>query len=160
MEIELIKDGEIAETCDMISHACKHSLFAEFYPPRPQYFSATFEELKEKAENGHLYVVKDGGKIIGCGGIGAYRGSKTESLLGTIFVAPDRQGEGVGRTIVEFLERDEYATWATRLEIHAAISAIPFYRKLGYEHKDGQLCYSDGRFALEKFPRKENGHAQ
>jgi hypothetical protein len=40
---------------------------------------------------------------------------------------------------------------AERIEIPASMSAIPFYRKLGYEHKGGKLEYNDGHFALEKF---------
>jgi len=49
------------------------------------------------------------------------------------------------------LENDEYAKRANRIEIHAAMSAIPFYRKLGYEHKNGQLIYAEGHFDMEKF---------
>lgn len=154
MIIELIRENEIQETCDMIVSACKNSAFAKFYPPQPQYFTTTYEEIKEKASNGHFYVVKDNDKIIGCGGIGAYWDSLTESWIHTIFVAPDYQGKGIGRKIIEFLENDEYAKRANRIEIHAAMSAIPFYRKLGYEHKNGQLNYADGHFDLEKFIRK------
>ena len=29
--------------------------------------------------------------------------------------------------------------------------AIPFYKKMGYEFKNGELIYSDGHFAMEKF---------
>jgi len=29
--------------------------------------------------------------------------------------------------------------------------AIPFYKKMGYEHKNGELNYDDGHFAMEKF---------
>lgn len=149
MTIELIKENEIQEICDMVVRACKYSDFAEFYPP--QYFYCTYDEIKVKMENGHFFVVKDNGKMIGCGGIAAYRDSLTESWIHTVFVDPDYQRNGVGRKIIEFLEADEYAKRANRIEIHAAISAIPFYRKLGYEHKNGRLSYDDGHFNLEKF---------
>lgn len=151
MEIKRITENEMDEICGLIERACKHSVFALFYPPQPQYFTVTREEIAEKAENGHFYVVKENGKLIGCGCIGAYRGSMTESLLNTIFVDPNYQGKGVGKKIIARLENDEYAKRAKRLEIHAAISAIPFYRKLGYEHKNGRLHYCDGRFELEKY---------
>lgn len=153
MIIELIKENEIQETCDMIVRACKFSDFAEFYPP--QYFFCTYEEIKTKTDNGHFYVVKDNGRIVGCGGIGQYWDSMTESWIHTVFVAPEYQRKGIGRKIINFLENDDYAKRANRIEIHAAMSAIPFYRKLGYEHKNGQLIYSDGHFDLEKFLRQK-----
>ena len=62
-------------------------------------------------------------------------------VLAPLSVVPKYQRKGVGRKIIEFLENDEYAKRANRIEIHAAMSAIPFYRKLGYEHKNGQLIY-------------------
>ena len=67
------------------------------------------------------------------------------------FVEPSYQHKGIGRKIIVHLENDEYAKRAKRIEIHSAISAIPFYRKLGYEHKNGDLTYRDGMFDLEKF---------
>lgn len=149
MVIELIKENEINETCDMVVRARKYSEFAEFYPS--QYFCCSYEEIKTKMENGHFYVVKENGKIVGCGGIGAYWKSLTESWIHTIFVDPDYRRKGIGRKIINFLENDEYAKRANRIEIHSAMSAIPFYRKLGYEHKNGQLIYEDGHFDLEKF---------
>ena len=154
MNIELIKESEIQETCEMVVRACKYSDFAKFYPQSS--FDAVFEEtnyehIKQRAEYGHFYVAKENGKIIGCGGIGAYWGSLTESWIFTVFVHPDYQRKGVGRKIIEFLENDEYAKRANRIEIKAAMSAIPFYRKLGYEHKNGQLSYANGHFDLEKF---------
>lgn len=151
IQIELIKENEIQDVCDTVARACKNSVLAEFYPPDPKWFSVTYDEVKQKAESDHLYVVKDNGRIIGCGCVGAYDGSLAESLISTVFVDPIYQGKGVGRKIVEFLENDGYAKRASRIEIHAAISAIPFYRKLGYEHKNGQLNYGDGYFCLEKY---------
>lgn len=153
MEFSLIQNGEIAEVCELIGRACRQSAFAGFYPPLPQYFTASPEEIKERAGLGHFYVGKVHGKIVVCGGIGPYWGSETESWLFMIFVDPELQGKGLGSQMVHFLERDEYALRASRLEIHAAISAIPFYRKLGYEHKNGRLSYSDGHFDLEKYTK-------
>ena len=153
IKIELIKENEIQATCDMVVRACKYSDFAKFYPP--QYFYCTYEEIKTKSEEGHFFVVKESGNIIGCGCIAAYWGSKTESWINTVFVEPQYQGKGIGRKIIEFLENDEYAKRADRIEIHAAMSAIPFYRKLGYEHKNGCLNYSDGHFDLEKYIKQK-----
>ena len=91
----------------------------------------------ERASWTHFYVAEEGGDIIGCGAIGPYWGSETESSLFNIFVLPEYQGKGVGRKIIETLERDEYFLRAERVEVPASITAVDFYRKLGYEYKNG-----------------------
>lgn len=158
MNIEHIKESEIDETSKMILRARQNSILAEYYPPQSEHLTITLDELnsdvKDKAKNGHFYVVKENGTIIGCGGIGAYLGSLTESRIHTIFVEPAYERQGVGRHIIEFLENDEYAKRANKIVIYSSISAIPFYRKLGYEHKNGELNFKNGMFFLEKFIRK------
>lgn len=76
-------------------------------------------------------------KIVGCGGITGYWGSKTESYLLSIFVLPEYQGRGVGRMIVTTLENDEFFRRAWRTEVGSSITAVDFYMKLGYEFKNG-----------------------
>ena len=154
MEIRLIKEGEYALTASMIERATRFSQFAKFYPEKSiEYVVESLDEngVRERAKWTHFYVVILDNKIIGCGSIGEYWGSKTESSLFSIFVDPDYQNQGIGRKIIETLEKDEYFKRATRIEIPAAMSAIPFYRKMGYEHKNGDLIFDDGHFALEKF---------
>ena len=34
-------------------------------------------------------------------------------------------------------------------EIPAGMVAIPFYKKMGYDFKNGELNFSDGHFAME-----------
>ena len=74
--------------------------------------------------------------IIGCGGITGCWGSTEESYLTSIFVLPDYQGKGVGRKIVETLEADEYFRRAWRTEVGSSLTAVSFYRKMGYEYKN------------------------
>lgn len=88
----------------------------------------------ERAGWTHFYVVEENDTIIGCGAIGPYWGSETESSLFTIFVLPEYQGRGIGRKIIETLEQDEYFLRAKRVEIPASITAVNFYRKLGYDY--------------------------
>lgn len=108
--------------------------------------------LTERAEQGHLYVVCDDFRIVGCGGIAGYWGSLTESILLTIFVLPDYQGKGIGRRIIETLEQDEYFLRAKRIEIPASITAVEFYRKMGYDYKNGIAKTDEEQvYRLEKF---------
>lgn len=112
----------------------------------------TPEYIAWRASWTHFYVVCEGESIIGCGAIGPYWGSETESSLFTIFVLPEHQGRGIGRKIVETLEQDEFALRAKRIEIPASITACAFYRKLGYDYKNGVDQVDDeGLYRLEKY---------
>ena len=109
-------------------------------------------KVLERARWTHMYVVEDGGRIVGCGAIGPYWGSEEESSLFTIFVLPEYQGRGIGRRIVETLEADEYALRARRIEIPASITALGFYQKMGYSFKPGyEKPDEELIYRLEKF---------
>ena len=96
----------------------------------------------ERARWTHFYVACDDNKIVGCGAIGPYWDKENESSLFTIFVLPEYQGRGIGRKIIETLEQDEYFLRAKRIEIPASITGTPFYRKTGYDYKNG-ICTPD-----------------
>ena len=109
-------------------------------------------DILQRASRAHYYVAVDDEKIVGCGAIGAYWDKEDESILLTIFVLPEYQGRGIGRKIVENLEEDEYALRAKRIEIPASITGLPFYRKMGYDFKNGCAELDEERlYRLEKF---------
>lgn len=100
--------------------------------------------------NVYVFCVED--EIIGVGSISSFWGSLTESILLTIFVLPELHGNGVGRYIIQTLEQDELFLRADRIEIPASITAIEFYRKQGYDYKNGIRELNDeGHYRLEKF---------
>lgn len=110
------------------------------------------DDMLERASLTHFYVAVADDTIIGCGAIGPYWDKEDESSLFTIFVLPEWQGRGIGRMIVQTLERDPYAFRAKRIEIPASITAVPFYLKLGYQFKNGQHeADKEGLLRLEKF---------
>ena len=112
----------------------------------------TPEKVIERASWTHFYVFCDGDRVVGCGAIGPYWGSETESSLFNIFVLPGYQGKGVGRKIIETLEIDEYALRVKRIEIPASITACAFYRKMGYDYKNGiDTVDAERLYRLEKF---------
>jgi len=112
----------------------------------------TPERLIERTSWMHSYVVCDGEKIIGCGSIGPYWDKTDESCLFTIFVDPSLQGRGIGRKIIETLEQDELFLRSKRIEIPASATAVGFYKKMGYDHKDGLAVQDEeGHYKMEKF---------
>lgn len=114
------------------------------------------EWVKERASYANMYVFCLDEKIIGVGSISCFWGSETESILLTIFVLPEFHGKGIGRTIIRTLEQDELFIRAERVEIPASITAVDFYRKFGYEFKNGvKELDKEGTYRLEKYNNKE-----
>ena len=99
------------------------------------------EDILQRAEGTHFYVVCDEERMIGCGAIGPYWDKMDESCFFNIFVLPEFQGEGIGRMIMETLEKDELFLRAKRIEVPASITATPFYLKLGYTYKNGTSIF-------------------
>ena len=113
------------------------------------YFSV--EKIKSQAETAHMYVaVSDNGRVAGTGTIAPFWGSETESILLTIYVLPDLIGQYIGTAIIQALEKDEYALRAKRIEIPSSVTAVNFYRKMGYGFKDGGKPDEEGLIRMEK----------
>lgn len=111
----------------------------------------TPDHILQRASWTHFYVAEADSEIIGSGAIGPYWDKQDESSLFTIFVRPDCQGKGVGKAIVETLERDPFALRAKRIEIPASITGLPFYLKMGYSYKNGITEPDEERlYRLEK----------
>ena len=154
MEIRRFKNDDAMELAEVIAETLRVSNSKDYPDSFIEYniVSHSAEALIERASSSHMYVACDGAQIIGCGAIAGYWGSTTESILLTIFVLPSYQGKGVGRSIIDTLERDEYFLRANRIEIPASITALGFYKKMGYDHKNGVAELEDGvMYRLEKF---------
>ncbi|TPR24288.1 GNAT family N-acetyltransferase [Apilactobacillus micheneri] len=103
----------------------------------------------------HCYICLINNKIVGTGSIGPYWGKSDESSLFNIFVDPEFQGKGIGKTIINTLENDIYFKRAKRVEIPSSITALNFYRTMGYDFKNNNNKLDDERlFRLEKFNYK------
>ena len=154
MEIRLFKIEDALETAQVIAETLRVSNSQDY---SSEYIEANLashsaEVLIARANEGHVYVVCDNSRIVGCGAIAGYWGSLTESILLTIFVLPDYQGKGIGRRIIETLEQDEYFLRAKRVEIPASITAVEFYKKMGYDYKNGIAEIDDEQvYRLEKY---------
>ena len=111
----------------------------------------TVDKIRNQAETAHMYVaVSDDGRVVGTGTIASFWGSETESILLTIYILPDLIGYGIGTAIIRALEKDEYALRAKRIEIPSSITAVNFYRKMGYDFKDDGEPDEEGLIRMEK----------
>lgn len=69
----------------------------------------------------------------------------------TIFVLPEYHGKGIGREIINPLERDELDVRTARIEIPASVTATEFYRQFGYDYKNGvEELDEEYHYRLEK----------
>ena len=154
MKIRLFQQGDAIEVASLVARTLKESNSQDY---SAEYIEDTItshsaEVLIERAKEGHMYVVCDKERIVGCGAIAGYWGSQTESILLTIFVLPEYQGKGIGSKIIHTLEQDEYFLRAKRIEIPASITAVEFYRKMGYDYKNGIAELDNEQiYRLEKF---------
>ena len=67
--------------------------------------------------------------------MGVYHNKEDESYIMIVFVLPEYIGKGIGKKIMNALENDEYFLKSKRIEITSSITALGFYKKLGYKHK-------------------------
>ena len=139
MVIRRFKEEQAKEVSDLIRTTIRISNTKDYPLELMEQLieSETPEHVIERASWTHFYVAQDEGRIVDCGAIGPYWGKEDESSLFTIFVLPEYQGKGVGRSIIETLETDIFFLRARRIEIPASITGVPFYLKQGYHYKDG-----------------------
>ena len=154
MIIRRFREGDADQVSAMVIHTLQTSNSKDYSAEEIDAMISRFQPsgVLERASWTHFYVAEEGESIIGCGAIGPYWGSEIVSSLFTVFVLPERQGKGIGRRIIETLEKDEYFLRAERVEVPASITGVGFYRKLGYEYKNG-IDHPDEerRYRLEKF---------
>lgn len=156
LKTRFFKNADATPVADLVA---KTLMTTNIHDYSKEYLQNDIDRLNEnffiqKAQQTHFYVFLNDKTIIGVGAIGHYWDSKTESSLFNIFVDPDYQGLGVGRLIIKTLENDAYFKVATRVEIPASITALKFYKKMGYYPKNKQnVPDSEGLFRLEKYPK-------
>lgn len=155
MNIRKFKKEDAEELANVIAYTLRTTNIKDYsleYIENDINCFLTAEKLIERSSRTNSYVVCDDKKIIGCRAISSYWGKEDESNLFTIFVLPEYHGKGIGRKIIETLEQDEYFLRAKRIEIPASITTVEFYRKMGYEFKNGIAKVDDEQlYRLEKF---------
>lgn len=125
------------------------------YPQnKMEYLSEVYncKKVLDISNSAHMYVACIDNNVVGCGSISSFWGKKDESILLTIFVLPELHSKGIGKKLIETLEKDEYFLRAKRIEIPASITACEFYKRMGYNYKNGiKELDNEGHYRLEKF---------
>lgn len=107
-----------------------------------------FEELAN--ERAHLYVLKEGLRVIGYGGF--WLGFEEEAHITTLAVAADYRGRGAGEFLLERLlgAMKDFKVKKATLEVRASNqAAINLYQKFGFVSAGKRKSYyPDGEDAL------------
>ncbi len=91
------------------------------------------EELFEAfyiSDKSIFFVAEENNKIIGY-----IKGSKDR--IGNLFVLGNSHKKGVGKKLVELLEKEAKNQNSKEIKIRSSIYAVPFYQKMGYKKTTG-----------------------
>jgi len=92
------------------------------------------EELDELDETAVHCVAYLGGEPAGAGRLLV---SGDEAKIGRMAVLGERRGAGIGRALLEALEREGVARGVRRFRLSAQLHAAPFYERAGYTREGG-----------------------
>jgi len=92
--------------------------------PLHDYFTPS--KVKILASERYCLVVEVDGKIVGTGAL-------ENDELKTIFIIPNYQGLGIGKRLIDSLEKYAISKQVSKLKVPSSISGIGFYKKVGYE---------------------------
>ena len=94
--------------------------------------------------NSHLYVVREGGRIVACASLCIFHQPfSTDATIESVVVSSKTRGKGLGRKLMELLIEE-----ASRMKVDcihltsnpSRIAANALYRKMGFERKETN-CY-------------------
>lgn len=76
-------------------------------------------------------VAEEDGQILGFGVL-----DLSQSLINATYVSPKAVRRGVGRRLVEAMERLARQGAVSRLHLNSTLNAVPFYERLGYLQRE------------------------
>jgi len=85
----------------------------------------TMDWLSKKMQSSYFVVALMDNKVVGTG-------SLDDNEVTTVFVDPDHQRKGIGRTIIGELERYAKSQDIREVILNSSITAFGFYKKLDY----------------------------
>lgn len=159
LAIRLFKDSDAESVSHLICRNFKEINVKDYGQEAVEELVKTHDAawVRQIASYANMYVFRRKEQIIAVGSISSFWGSLTESIILTVFVLPEYHKMGIGRKVIHTLEQDELFLRANRIEIPASITGVEFYRKLGYDYKNGtKELDGEGHYRLEKFQKPSN----
>jgi GNAT superfamily N-acetyltransferase len=102
-------------------------------------------QLRAVAKKRRIFICEENRAVLGTIGL-------EENRVYNFFVAPDRQGSGVGRDLLDFVEKRVREEGWKKLSVASSLTAEAFYRKMGYIRKGEQDNGTYGRTVTMEKP--------
>jgi GNAT superfamily N-acetyltransferase len=124
-----------------IAHQTWPIAYGEILPKAQlDYMLGTFyndEALNDSVLNkGHYFVLaKEGEETLGFASYEHNYNQKQQTKIHKIYILPQTQGKGIGKTLIDFIEnvaKENHST-ALSLNVNRFNKALYFYQKLGFE---------------------------
>ena len=126
--IHQFRESGVGNVLKLIHHTIDVS-YSPVYPPRAvQFFKDFHSEVKiiERHHNGEILILEKDGKVIGTGSLVG------EDILG-VFVHPEFQHQGYGKTIMKELEKKAIFNGVSEVVLSVSLPSRRFYESLGYK---------------------------
>jgi N-acetylglutamate synthase-like GNAT family acetyltransferase len=135
IRLRLLKLNDVETVYELVQNTIAIS-YADVYPPEAIEFFKNHhskENIIKDLKGGYVVAVEAGGQILGTG-----------TLVGTnirrVFISPQYQRQGIGKTIAAMLERKAKSAGLEKLDLSASLKSRRFWEAMGF--------VSSGEFAL------------
>jgi GNAT superfamily N-acetyltransferase len=127
LSIRKARRSEVAALGRLIRSALEVTNSRDYAPAVILALTANFSdpEVERRMRVRLVYVALSKGEIVGTVSLAASR-------VHSVFVDPARQGQGIGAALMAFIEKVARRQGHQRLELTSSLTAVSFYRKLGY----------------------------
>jgi len=92
---------------------------------------------EEEKDWQHFVIMNEDGKVVGC--VVAVKKSDTMVRLRQMAVHKNYQGQGIGKSLLLFTEKELQKTGFELIVIHARKAAAGFYENSGYKYQGGEF---------------------
>lgn len=120
----------------------------------------TEEEIKKNfPDRVKCFVAIDNGKVVGTASLDVIKNiygvyvddSKDKYIILTVFTKIENQYQGIGKRLIEEIEKYAIKIGARELIIPASVYGYEFYKKMGYDFYNGMTePNEDGEYILSK----------
>ena len=127
LSIRKARRSEAGALGEVIRRAIEVTNSRDYAPPIILALKASFSdpEVERRLRERLVYVATRDSEIIGTASLAASR-------VHSVFVDPAHQGQGIGERLMAFIEKVARRQGHEELELTSSLTAVGFYRKLGY----------------------------
>ena len=94
------------------------------------------EKIRSNALGRAIYIATADDRIVGTVNLARHRDRTSCAILLSLFVDPGYQGHGIGRLLVQHVERQAEKHPSHTMVVPSSLTAHGFYKKLGYEDEE------------------------